>query len=321
MSGFPEGFFYREAGPEFPLGSLLFRGRRYSTKVKQDLYEAHTWAELLFEIAISLTSKVERVRVAIPSLPSEGPSAAAKLARSALGLSPDRPIPHLIHALESHGVLVIAIPAPLPGREAFSAWAVDLSGGRVPIIMLPPGASGDRLRFTVAHELDHLIAHPTYRGYVREIEDVANSFASEFLTPESGIRDEIPKPVTVQRLVPLKRRWGVSIASLIMRAGELGLISKRRVQQLFREMTMSGERFREPGEVSLEKPRALRKLIEIVYGNPPDIRRFAADFDLPLQLANAVISAHATRSELIATVPTEEPTNILRFDSSHIDSA
>ncbi len=148
---------------------------------------------------------------------------------------------------------------------------------------------------------------------MREIERMADSFAGEFLMPAAGITDEFPKPVSVHNLLQLKSRWGVSIASLVMRAGELQIISKRRVQQQFRTMNKTGLRRREPGDIPIEKPRAFRKMVEIVYGNPPNIRRFAADFDFPLQLANALVSAHAKQSEVVASVPPETG-NIVRFD-------
>jgi len=49
------------------------------------------------------------------------------------------------------GVLVLALPKPLKGRDAFSVWA-----GREmlrPVIVVIAGAPGDRLRFNLAHEL------------------------------------------------------------------------------------------------------------------------------------------------------------------------
>lgn len=59
----------------------------------------------------------------------------------------------------------------------------------------------------------------------------------------------------------------------------------------------------------------LRKMAEIIYGMPPSPQKLAADFDLPLELAAAMLNAHASRSEVVAVVPADDAQggNVLRF--------
>ncbi|HLF78739.1 MAG TPA: ImmA/IrrE family metallo-endopeptidase [Dehalococcoidia bacterium] len=248
----------------------------------------------------------------LPNLSGEPPRRAAQIARSTLGLSPDRPIPNVIHALEQRGVFVLALPIHLPGRDAFSAWAG--TNPRFPVIVLSSGALGGRQRFTVSHEFDHILT-PDYRGYSRIAEEGADSFASEFLMPDSGIRDELSSPLTIAKLAPITRRWGVSLQALVMRASQLGIISQRRAQQLYVELSTAGlARDEHPStSIRVEKPRAFRRMAEEMYGDPVDSRRLAADFNLPVPLAAAMIGAHATRSELVATVPGGKRDNVVRF--------
>lgn len=320
---FPEEYFCRPLAYDFPLGSLVFRGKRTATRTKMDIEEAHSWAEVVFECAVTLASKLEPLPISIPELHGESPAAAACIARTALGLSPDRPIPNVTHSFESHGVFVLALPVALVGRDAFSAWT---SNPRIPVMVVPSGAPGDRLRFSISHESDHLIRYPSYRGYMKEIETAADQFASEFLMPEQGIRDELPSPVTLTSLWPLKKRWGVSVQSLVIRCRELGVISTRRTQQMFKALSQRGQRLREPPHLDIraEKPRALRKMIEIIYGNPPDARKFARDFALPPHLAAAIIAVHAERSEVVPSVPVDgeiDDSNVLRFAPRATDSS
>src|SRR5438874_2597314 len=49
-TGFSISFFAQTPGPEFPLGSLVFRARRSSSKANYE--EAHAWAELVYECAL-----------------------------------------------------------------------------------------------------------------------------------------------------------------------------------------------------------------------------------------------------------------------------
>ena len=315
---FPESFFLAEPGPAFPLGSLVFRARRSASKL--NLEEAHVWAELVYECALGLAIRLGMQPASLPNLSGEPPERAAQIARSSLGLSPDRPITNVIHALEQRSVMVLALPVPLPGRDAFSCWAG--TNPRFPVIVIPAGSLGARQRFTVSHEFDHILT-PDYRGYSRTAENKADRFASEFLLPEIVIRDELPSPLNLAKMAPLARRWGVSLQALVMRASQLNLISQRRAQQLYVELSTIGlGRNDHPlAFVRVEKPRAFRRMAEEVYGNPVDVRCLALDFNLPLPLAAAMLGAHATREETVATVSDENHENVIHFRPKSVELA
>src|SRR3972149_2019847 len=106
-----------------------------------------------------------------------------------------------------------------------------------------------------------------------------------------------------------------------MRARELRIISERRSQQLFK--SFSHNRLREPEylDVPIEKPRAFRKMAEIVFGNPPDPHKLAGDFNIPNSLATAIINAHAERFEVVAVVQEIDPQfqNIVEFPTKTLD--
>lgn len=311
-TGFPVSFFTEVPGPEVPLGSLVFRARASVTKA--DLEEAHVWAELLYECALGLATRL-RIRPAVlPNLSTEPPVRAAQIARSAIGLGPNRPIVNLLHVLEQQGVLILALPSPLPRRDAFSAWAG--TNPRFPIIILPTGSLGGRQRFTIAHELDHLLT-PDYRGYPRLAEDAADHFASEFLMPEAVIASELRAPITLNNLEPLAVRWGVSVQALVTRAWQLEKISQRRSQQLFQQLSSLGLSRKEStrATIPVEKPRAFRKMAESIYGIPVHPQKLASDFHLPLALATGILAAHAEKAELVPTVPQTDPGNLVQFVS------
>ena len=311
-TGFPTRFFERPPGPEVPLGSLAFRAR---ASVKQaDIAEAHGWTEIAYECAYELASRLDVPPASLPNLSAESPEKAAKIARSTFGLSPDRPIRNLIHTLEQFGLFILALPMQLKGRDAWSAW-VGINP-RHPVIIVPAGSLGGRLRFTIAHEVDHLIA-PDLRGSTALAEAAADRFASEFLLPKAGISDDLNVPLTLVNVKQLARRWGVSPQFIVMRSVQLGKVSKRRGQQVFRQLAIAGFARREPPDatIRIEKPRLFKRFAELIYGVPVDPRRIATDFGLPPLVAAAIVAAHAERSELVATVADETPGNsrILRF--------
>src|SRR5437016_3524410 len=119
-TGFPLAFFTRPSGPAFPLGSLRFRARAAMTARQRR--QAWGYAQTLYEIMASLAAQTEYPAPRLPQLAGD-PAAAAAVTRQALGLAPDQPIGPLIRTLERGGVWVVAIPVPLPQRDAFSTWA------------------------------------------------------------------------------------------------------------------------------------------------------------------------------------------------------
>lgn len=81
---------------------------------------------------------------------------------------------------------------------------------------LPP----DRERFTLMHEVGHLVMHQTP---VEDQEQQANRFAGEFLAPAEEIRPFLGGLTVRQfsKLAQLKQEWGLSMAALIQRALDL----------------------------------------------------------------------------------------------------
>ncbi len=183
----------------------------------------------------------------------------------------------------------------LEKRDAFSSWVGE--DAEKPVIVLSGDAPGDRLRFSVAHELGHLVMHRSWRSDASEseLEDQANKFASEFLMPEQSIQHELDPPITLSGLAKLKPRWGVSIQALIRRAYTLEIISQRQYKYLFQKLSARGWRTREPDEfaVRVEKPRAARQMAELLYDDPIDYKKLAEDVNLTEQFVKEVLEAHA----------------------------
>jgi Zn-dependent peptidase ImmA (M78 family)/DNA-binding XRE family transcriptional regulator len=285
---FPLAFFQGTSGPDFPLGSLLYRRR--SRLKSQERSQVRQIARLTFELYERLSGKFSGYDVRIPRL-SEQPSLAAMITRSALGYSPDTPITELVRRLERNGVAVLSVPCAIHDHDAFSLWTN--SDPRTPVIVLTAGKPGDRMRFSVAHELAHLVMHRTYEGTMNKLEAEADEFAAEFLLPQQVIKRELQTPITLSQLVELKHRWGVSMQALVMRATDLGVITERQRKYLFQQISSRGWRTDEPLNLPPEKPRLLRKMVELVYGKSCDVSRVAGLICGPVRLVEQVLDCYA----------------------------
>lgn len=184
------------------------------------------------------------------------PTDVARAVRRALNLQVG-PIADLLKVVEGAGVLIVMRPLGTAAQDAVSTWPV---GGR-PMMLVNSGLSPDRLRFTVAHELGHLVMHHAPSD---KQEDEANVFASEFLAPADEILPDLADLGVgdMARLMQLKSKWGMSIAALVRRAHDLDLIDESRYRDYQIRLSRLGWRQAEPGNLALESPHLLRSAIE-----------------------------------------------------------
>jgi Zn-dependent peptidase ImmA (M78 family) len=287
-TGFPPTFFTRPSGPALPLGSLRFRARAAMTARQRR--QAWWYAQTLYELMAQMAARAEYPAPRLPRL-DEDPVAAAAVTREVLGLAPDRPIGPLLRMLERSGVWVVAIPVPLPQRDACSAWAGG--DGATPVIVVAATTAGDRRRFSVAHELGHLVLHQVPEGSSHALERQADAFAEAFLLPAAAMREALVPPITLTTLADLKARWGVSLQALIRRARTLEIIPHSHYQALSAQLGARGWRTQEPIAVPVERPRALRQLAELLYGVPIEYPALAHSTGLDPSFVRELLEAHA----------------------------
>ena len=246
--------------PVTPLapGSLSYRSR---AKVRAtERRQADQFTKLFVEQTGGMLASLSLPSPQWPT--ADEPAEAARLTRASLGIDHQGPVPHAINLLERHGTVAFRLPVALETIDAFSTWAV-LDGER-PIIVLSAGLAGDRIRFSVAHELGHLVMHRDIES--PDGEKQANDFAAAFLLPEELMRRWVPDQLNLTIASRLKSKWQVSIQTIIRRARDLGIIPEKRYRTLFRQIGARGWRKNEPVEVPLERPRVYRQIAEMLYG-------------------------------------------------------
>jgi Zn-dependent peptidase ImmA (M78 family) len=292
---------------------LLYRKRNALTS--QEKKRLHQSARLIYEIAEKMAEHLNMVPVRIPRVGKEEPIKAARIARSALALSPDSPVRNVIHQLEKNGVFVFAVPYEIDEHDAFSVWAdseVMTDGPRRPIIVISVGKPGDRQRWTIAHEFGHLVMHHSFPKGLKQVETEANQFAGEFLMPAEVMLQEVTRPVTLNSLAELKPRWGVSIRALIMRAADLEIISAKQARTLHQQIMKLQLHKKEPPGIAIppEKPRAFKKMAEVLHNIPVDYGKVAGYANAPISLVREVMNAHADRNGLGAAI-TSSRSNVI----------
>ncbi|MCI0409612.1 MAG: XRE family transcriptional regulator [Acidobacteria bacterium] len=168
---------------------------------------------------------------------------------------PQGPIPNLMAVLENAGVVVVLCDFGSPDMDALGIRIPGLP----PLMFIHRDLPVDRMRWTLAHELGHLVLHSLPR---EDMEREADRFAAELTMPEADIRPQLRR-LTLQRLVLLERVWRVSMVAILRRAEQLKTIGVRVAKGLWKDFSASGWRRREPPEHkgTPEEPTRLRALI------------------------------------------------------------
>lgn len=169
--------------------------------------------------------------------------------RQAAGLANDDVVGNCIRRVERLGVVVLPMHDEL-GRHMGLSQRVDA----IPVIrvsrphLADDGTvtpSGDRQRFTVAHELGHLTLHattppPATAEQARLVEQQAHRFAGAFLTPGDPLLADLERlgdRVTLTTLTELKKIWGISIKMLVVRLAQLGRIDDQHARSLYKQIS------------------------------------------------------------------------------------
>lgn len=170
---------------------------------------------------------------------------------------PDGPIANLTAAVESAGVLVVPCNFGTREIDGTSLWLGELP----PLIFMRADLPGDRWRFTLAHELGHLVMHeiPT-----ETMESEADQFAAELLVPEKDIRPMFARysSIGLSDLANLKLYWKVAMTALLRRSKDLHYTSENQARYLYQRMGMMGYRMNEPVQIEREQPRVVQQLLE-----------------------------------------------------------
>ncbi|WP_425551205.1 helix-turn-helix domain-containing protein [Actinoallomurus vinaceus] len=263
--------FFEIIPPDIPLGTLRFRKYATARRTEEKRIKA------LYDEAYRITADLlVRAGYDGPDLPMVSGDASsndienlAGQAREALQIGGDGPIRHLTRACERAGIAVV--PLTLPGEEdeahAVGHFGVSYWPARhePAVIGYFTGGPGDRQRFTIGHELGHLVLH-SRRRTAEDPENEANLFAGALLLPRDRAVEVFSGSVTLSHLARMKAIWGLSIQALIMRGSHLGFIDEQRKTSLFRQLGARGWKKNEPVPVHPEEPLLVRKMLDSTYG-------------------------------------------------------
>lgn len=257
---------YLLGNAEIELEAVEFRKKAIATKRDESQVKA-TALQLLerylaIESLLNLSSQEWNKPREAPYPANEIAEAdrAARSLREHWSLGVD-PIPDLMELLEEQGIKILALDQA--GIDGLMARVVRPGKSAVPIIAVNAADCGERQRFTLAHELGHLVLEPAMG---LDVEKVAHRFAGAFLMPAEAMWREIGKHRTqigLGELFRCKKVFGVSAQALTYRCRDLGIFPEGLFKALFQEFGRRGWRtppYKEPDSMGPQTPKRFARL-------------------------------------------------------------
>jgi Zn-dependent peptidase ImmA (M78 family) len=173
-----------------------------------------------------------------------------------LWMLPRGPVSNLMELIEENGGIVI--PCDFQ-TDLIDAMSQRIDGMPV-LFFVNINSPSDRVRYTLAHELGHMILHTVTVKDDEEMENEADHFAGAFLLPADEIKVQLRR-FDLRHLANMKGHWKVSMQAIAYRADRLQLITPYQNKMFWIEMSKLGYRKREPNEPPKEVPGLLRRMV------------------------------------------------------------
>lgn len=155
-------------------------------------------------------------------------------------------ISNFVDVVQELGIRVVFTKVIRPAKfDGLSAMV-----GETPLIAVAKNVAGDRHRFTIAHELGHIVIGERISPNL-DIERACNRFAGALLLPKASVIERLGlsrTSIDVAELSLLKAEFGLSMAGILHRALDLGIISQGWHKGMMIKFQKNGWGKVEPGE-------------------------------------------------------------------------
>lgn len=247
---FPEEFFNRRVGNVIENSNY----RKKGSIRKSEAVKFENTCRILGYMVDEMSESIEWPVFSLTPLNVEdgySPEYIANYTRKLLKLNNDEPLRDIYTLLEESGIIIYEMDA----TDKFDGISFFTHKG-YPMMVVNKNFSNDRKRFTIAHELGHILMHIETHYPIssyRDKEAEANEFAGEFLMPQSEIKNSL-RGLKLSHLGVLKSYWLTSMASIIRRARDLNCICNDRYKYFMIEMSRRGYGKTEPQDVFIDGP-------------------------------------------------------------------
>jgi len=196
------------------------------------------------------------------------------------------PVHNIIQLLEDKFIKVIELKDL---GEDFDGLAC-LANEQYPAIVVNGHFPVERKRFTLLHELGHLLLQiPNCER--KEIEKICNQFAAEFLLPKQILIEEYGgkrKHVTLPELIASQKKYGLSIQSLIYRMVDAEILSEEQGKRFYQKINSDPSLKAAVNQSRFATPEKSDRYERLVY-------RATSEENISISKASALLNTNINR--------------------------
>ena len=248
------------------IGEVNFRKKASFLKKKQDSVkekikislENYLYIEDILSLDYSFNNVIENSKI---SNIKDVEDAVLKL-KTEWNIGTD-PIHNIIQLLEDKKIKVIELYNTDDKFDGLATYVND----KYPVIVVNKNFPVERKRFTLLHELGHLLLNlPNCK--INEKEKYCNKFASEFLLPKNLVIDEFGgerEDITLPELISTQKKYGISIPAIVYKLVDAKILSKEFQKRFYMKLN-SNSGLKEKVESSrFETPEKSNRFERLVY--------------------------------------------------------
>ena len=220
----------------------------------------HVDRYLQVEELLGITSSIREEPGGVPySIDTvEDADGAAVAVRKAWNLG-GGPIPDMTELLEERGIKVFKLSLPRT-VDGLTCYVHRADGEDVPVVVCSTDKSIEHQRFTIAHELGHMVMD--IPSGVPE-EKACHRFAGAFLAPQKELMREVGRRrlnFGFGEVIEIKQMFGISAAAMVVRMRDLGIITEATMVGIFRGIGSSWRKYEPCPLERTENPGRFRRL-------------------------------------------------------------
>ena len=233
-------YFFRK--PEVSIGEISFRkkskfGAKKVSALKEEIriqIENYLYIENICEVSNAFENPL-----ANNTMESEAAvKTAVSILRAYWNIGQDA-IHNIIDLLEDNHIKVIEIEDESGSFDGLATVIDD----KYHIIVVAKAMPIERKRFTLLHELGHLLL-PISHLEIKQQERFCNVFASEMLLSEANVLNEFGKQrsrISLEELKNVQEKYGISISAIVYKLGETKIMSQERVKRFYQQLNFDAE--------------------------------------------------------------------------------
>jgi Zn-dependent peptidase ImmA (M78 family)/DNA-binding XRE family transcriptional regulator len=173
------------------------------------------------------------------------------------------PLHNLIQLLEDQEIKIVE----LRGVDLKFDGLATYINQKYPVIVINGDFPVERKRFTILHELGHLLLSLPDCD-VKTEEDYCNRFAGEFLYPIEEVRKDFGakrKSISVSELIAIQQKHGISIPAIIYRLSDAGIVTTDYQKRFHIRLNMNKKLKEEINESRFVTPEESNRFTRLVH--------------------------------------------------------